>query len=111
MNKSIIHIHAPGGAVPKDGPSAGITIFSALYSCIMNFTISNQLAMTGELTLSGKVCEIGGLKEKLNSAIKSGITKVIIPKDNRLDNLDQDIINNIDIIQIDNINDIINLIQ
>ena len=80
-----IHIHVPAGATPKDGPSAGITLFTALASLALNKPVDSKIAMTGELSLSGDVFPIGGLKEKLFGAQRAGITKVLIPWDNRAD--------------------------
>lgn len=80
-----IHIHFPAGATPKDGPSAGITILCALASLALHKPISSRLAMTGELSLSGEVLPIGGLREKLSGALRAGITKVLIPFDNKAD--------------------------
>lgn len=80
-----LHIHFPAGATPKDGPSAGITIFTALASLVTNRPVSSRLAMTGEVSLSGNVLPIGGLREKLYGAVRAGITKVLIPWDNRQD--------------------------
>ena len=80
-----IHIHVPDGATPKDGPSAGITMVSTLVSLLTNKPVSKHLAMTGEISLRGAVLPIGGLREKLTSAVRSGVKQVIIPKDNEKD--------------------------
>jgi|TARA_B110000259_G_scaffold188471_1_gene247839 ATP-dependent Lon protease len=105
FNKIDFHIHVPEGATPKDGPSAGVAICQSFASVLTNIPVSKDVAMTGEVTLTGKVLAIGGLKEKLLAALRGGIKTVLIPKANKkdLDEMPQEILDKIKIIPIETI--------
>jgi ATP-dependent Lon protease len=85
FDEYFIHLHVPAGATPKDGPSAGVTMALALYSLALGKSIKPDIAMTGELSLTGKVLPIGGVREKTIAARRVGVVELIFPKDNRRD--------------------------
>ena len=110
FEKNDIHVHVPEGATPKDGPSAGIAMFTSIISAFTGVAVKNNIAMTGEITLRGRVLPIGGLKEKLLAAVRGGIKEVIIPSENKKDLseiTENEILKNIEIHFVDNANEII----
>ena len=108
FNNNDIHIHVPDGAIPKEGPSAGIALTTAILSALTNKKINSNIAMTGEITLRGKVLPIGGLREKSIGAYRNNIKEVIVPADNKkdIDNLPEELKNNIKFILINDYQDI-----
>lgn len=104
-----LHIHVPSGSTPKDGPSAGITLFTALASLVTGIPVNSKLAMTGEITLRGMVLPIGGLKEKLIAAQRAGIKKALIPKDNAIDLKDvpEEVLSQMEIVTVETIEDVL----
>ena len=104
-----LHIHVPEGAIPKDGPSAGITMATALVSSLTGKPVSKDVAMTGEITLRGRVLPIGGLKEKLFAAYRGGVKKVIIPKENHKDLKDvpKNILKTIEVVPVEHMDQVL----
>ena len=109
FEKHDIHIHVPEGATPKDGPSAGITMCTAITSLATQKKVKANLAMTGEITLAGKVLKIGGLKEKLIAAKRSGITNIIVPHENMgdIEEIESNILKDLNIISVKNIAEVL----
>ncbi len=107
--KSDIHIHVPSGATPKDGPSAGVTLFTSLASLITGKTVDPKVAMTGEITLSGAVLPVGGIKEKILAAHRAGIKKIILPKDNLhdLEDVPEDVRSELSFMPVETVEDVL----
>ena len=99
-----LHIHIPEGATPKDGPSAGVTMCTAMISTLTNTPVRKDIAMTGEITLRGKVLPVGGIKEKVLAAHRAGIRKVLLPADNKadIDDIPEKVRNEIEFVLISN---------
>ena len=110
LEKHDLHVHVPAGAIPKDGPSAGITMFTALASLLTGRRVRSDVAMTGEVTLRGRVLPIGGLKSKMLAAHRAGFKRVIIPRHNERDlpEIPEAIRNELEIIAADDVRDVIN---
>ena len=104
-----IHIHLPEGAVPKDGPSAGIGMVTAMVSTLTGIAVRREVAMTGEVTLRGRVLPIGGLKEKLLAARRGGIKTVVIPKENERDisDIPSSVVKQLTIIAVEHMDDVV----
>ena len=109
FEKKDFHIHVPEGATPKDGPSAGIGMVTSIVSSITGIPVKRDIAMTGEVTLTGQVLQIGGLKEKLLAAHRAGIKKVLIPKDNEKDitEIPKKVKDEIEIITVSSVEDVL----
>jgi len=107
-----IHIHVPEGAVPKDGPSAGVALTCALLSAVTGLKASGEWAMTGEITLHGKVLPIGGVKEKLLAAHRMGIDRILLPRENEkdLEKIEKDILERFDVRLMDGVEDALALV-
>ena len=109
FSRSDIHLHVPAGAIPKDGPSAGITMATALASLMTGRLVRSDVAMTGEITLTGRVLPVGGIKEKVLAARRAGIKTVILPADNRKDveeDVPEDIRKEMQFVFVENISDV-----
>ena len=111
FEKKDFHIHVPEGATPKDGPSAGIGMVTSIVSSLTNISVRRDVAMTGEVTITGQVLPIGGLKEKLLAAHRAGIKEVIIPKENEKDLIDmpKKIIDEIKITPVENADQVLKI--
>jgi len=109
FDRKDIHVHVPEGATPKDGPSAGVAMATSIVSIITGIPIHKDIAMTGEITLRGRVLPIGGLKEKLLAALRGGITKVLIPKDNVKDLADipDNVKNRMEIVPVETVDEVL----
>ncbi|BCX14714.1 MAG: Lon protease [Patescibacteria group bacterium] len=108
-NKTDVHIHVPEGAVPKDGPSAGVALATALVSALTGISVKKEVGMTGEITLRGKVMEIGGVKEKVIAGYRAGLKVIILPKGNKKDMEDvpSEVKKNIKFVFVDNLEDVL----
>jgi ATP-dependent Lon protease len=106
-----IHIHVPAGAVPKDGPSAGITIATAIASLVRNAAVADDLGMTGELTLTGQVLPIGGVREKVLAAQRAGLKRVVLPRENEhdLDELPAETKRELEFVLVDSIDEVLDV--
>jgi len=106
-----VHIHVPAGAIPKDGPSAGVTMSTALVSALSRRAVRHDLAMTGEITLRGRILPIGGVKEKVLGAVRAGITTIVLPKENAadLDDLPEDVRSSLEVHVVEDLDEVLTL--
>ncbi len=111
LDKREIHIHVPAGAVPKDGPSAGVTMATALVSAVSGRKVRSDLAMTGELTLTGRVLPVGGVREKVLGAVRAGIDEIILPNENRthLEDLPRPVLEELTVHLVDDLHRVVEL--
>jgi len=107
--KMDIHIHIPEGAIPKDGPSAGITMTTAVISALTEIPVRSDVAMTGEITLRGRILPIGGLKEKILAAHRAGIRKILIPRENErdLEDIPDNVKRKVEIVPVDSMEEVL----
>ena len=106
-----VHVHVPAGAIPKDGPSAGVTMATALVSALSRRSVRHDLAMTGEITLRGRVLPIGGVKEKVLGAVRAGITTIVLPKENAadLEDLPEDVRSSLEVHLVEDLDEVLTL--
>jgi len=110
FERNDLHIHVPAGAVPKDGPSAGVTMATALVSVMTRRPIHKDVAMTGEITLRGKVLPVGAIRDKILAAHRAGIKRIIMPRDNENDLLDvrEEVRRDLEFVLVDSVDDVLN---
>jgi ATP-dependent Lon protease len=109
--KQDLHIHVPEGAIPKDGPSAGITMATALVSAVARVPVRKDVAMTGEITLRGKVLPVGGIKHKLLAAFRAEITDIVLPKENEkdLEEIPEEVRNSLEIHLVESMDEVLRM--
>src|SRR5581483_11511362 len=110
-HKVDVHIHVPEGAVPKDGPSAGLAITTALVSALTKTPVNHLVGMTGEVTLRGRALEIGGVKEKMIAAHRAGLKTIIMPKENRkdLEEIPKEVLNDLRFVFVNHMDDVLKI--
>jgi ATP-dependent Lon protease len=109
--ESDVHVHVPAGAIPKDGPSAGVTMATSVVSALSGRPVRHDVAMTGEITLSGRVLPIGGVKEKILGAVRAGITRIVLPRENEshLEDLPEEVRSSIEVFLTDELGEVLAL--
>ena len=111
LSETDLHVHVPAGAIPKDGPSAGVTMATSVVSALSRRPVRHDIAMTGEITLSGRVLPIGGVKEKVLGAVRAGISTIVLPKDNEadLEDLPEDVRKSLDVHLVEDLGEVLSL--